>query len=297
MKFNLKDYALWTALVTPFTENMEIDFPAVERMIRQQEEANNGVVLLGSTGEALNLSLAQKKDLLYFVIKMRPEIPLMVGVGGHQIEDCVAWVQFVNQLQVHGFLFVTPHYAKPGQYGQFHWFHSLLDQAKHPVMLYNVPGRSAIKLHHDAWIDLARHPRVWALKEASGSCEEFDQYQKEAPHIAMYSGDDAMMPDFTPLGVKGLVSVASNVWPQETALYVKKCLRQELSQDEIDLWKKCTNSLFCASNPVPVKFLLHHNSIIHTPYLLAPLSHEDMLDQDEFVIDCHQMIQDWMQKQ
>ena len=103
-----------------------------------------------------------------------------------------------------------------------------------------------------------------------------------------------MMPDFSKHGVNGLISVSSNVWPKATSLYVQKCLEGRMIQEEIELWEKASNSLFVASNPVPVKRLLWEKSVINSSVCRAPL-HEKDLEKADLLKESDQMIQNWLQ--
>lgn len=269
-----KTYSLWTALVTPLLENGLVDYGSLTKLVRQQEEAKNGLLILGSTGEALNLSLAHRKKIIEHVISLKPSTPIMVGVGGSLLEEQLEWVKYLETLSIHAYLLVTPHYAKPGAKGQAHWFKTLMDAVSHPVMLYNVPGRTGVPMALAAVESLQTHKNFWAIKEASGSVERMKEYLKAAHGRPVYCGDDALMPEFAQAGSTGLVSVASNAWPKETNLYVKQCLNKTF--DAKELWTKSANALFVASNPVPVKRLLSERGDITSAKMVAPLSHEDM---------------------
>jgi 4-hydroxy-tetrahydrodipicolinate synthase len=140
---------------------------------------------------------------------------------------------------------------------------------------------------------LSNHKNFWAIKEASGSVEKFKEYLKAANGKAVYCGDDALMPDFALAGAAGLVSVASNAWPKETNLYVKKCLNKTF--DDKQLWTEASNSLFVASNPVPVKRLMFENGKLQTPFMVAPLSHEDMADAAP-VLKANDQVRNWFER-
>lgn len=291
---NLNNYPLWTAVVTPFLENGSVDYRSLEVLLHEQEEAGNAIVILGSTGEALNLDSEEKKEILKFTLGLNLSVPIMAGVGGINLRETKEWIQYLETLPLQAYLLVTPLYAKPGKFGQYEWFKALLDAATRPCMLYNVPGRTAVSMNFEAVAMLKDHPRFWAIKEASGSVFDFKRYQEAAPQAAMYSGDDSMTPVFTSLGAKGLVSVASNAWPKETHEYVKQCLAQKLQDTE--LWKECSDALFIASNPVPVKALLHYLKRIKTNLMRAPLDHRDLKDIKPVVV-AHESIQGWFKDQ
>lgn len=287
----LGDYPLWTALITPMLRDGRVDGVSLKALVKEQDSAGNGILLLGSTGESLALGEKERRDILALVLAEKPSVPLMVGVGGINLGQTKAWVEYLNTLEgLHAYLMVTPLYAKPGPRGQEAWFQSLLDVATRPVMLYNIPSRTGIPLSHGALKNLTSHPRLWAIKEASGSTEEFARYQQDAPSACFYSGDDALMPDFSSLGAKGLVSVASNVWPRETHRYVRENLEKRF-QDHA-LWLKASQSLFCASNPIPVKALLAHLGRIETPVLRLPLSDTDLGDTGPLLAQ-HKAVKNW----
>lgn len=295
MKKNLNDYPLWTAVVTPMYPDSTIDFESMEKVLKAQEAAGNAIVVLGSTGEALNLSKRECKRVLEFTMGLNLKVPVMTGLGGYNLEETIEYLQYLETLPLDAYLMVTPLYAKPGEHGQTHWFKSLMDHATKPCMLYNVPGRTAVKMNFDAIKNLSGHKNFWAIKEASGSVADFKKYAEAAPAARMYSGDDGMVFDFAPHRCVGLVSVASNIWPSETNLYVRKTLKNEMSTDEVNLWKKASDSLFIVSNPVPVKNIMWAKGMIANKTMRAPLSDRDLSDNTP-LINAHEAVTEWYNK-
>lgn len=289
---DLQATTLWTAIVTPFLEDGSLDREGFTNILKEQEEANNGILILGSTGEALNLTLTERKTVLAAAMECNLNVPLMVGVGGSNLTETKEWISYVETLPIHALLLVTPLYAKPGDEGQYLWFKELLDTATKPCMLYNVPSRTGTSLSYRAVERLKDHQNFWAMKEASGSVEDFKKYRAAAPNIPIFSGDDAMTPLFCEHGCRGLVSVASNVWPKATAKYVQRCLDQLLSEEEISLWDACSSALFCASNPIPAKRLLAEEKRIATAELKLPLTRKD-LSQAATLIEASLRINNW----
>lgn len=291
---NLNSHSLWTAVVTPMMDTGAVDFESLTRVVNQQVEAQNGLLILGSTAEALNLSLTDRKAIIEHVVNMKPSMPIMVGVGGNLLEEQKEWMTYLNELNVHAYLLVTPHYAKPGPKGQFEWFKALMDHSTRPCMLYNVPGRTGVAMSTEAVSRLNGHRNFWAIKEASGSVEKFKEYLTAAGGKQVFCGDDALMPDFANAGSAGLVSVASNAWPRETHLYVEQCLKKTF--DAKELWTKAANSLFVCSNPVPVKRLMFERGVIRSAKMAAPLSHEDMTTAEP-VLTAHDAVTSWFKGQ
>lgn len=290
---NINEFPLWTAIVTPMNNDSSVDYPTFEKILREQEAAKVAVVILGSTGEALNLNKDECKKVLEFGLALNLSVPVMTGIGGFNQKDILEYVTYLNTLSgLDAYLVVTPLYAKPGEFGQTEWFKSILDLASRPCMLYNVPGRTGVKMNFNAIKNLKDHKNFWAIKEASGSVEDFKKYTEAAPKARVYSGDDGMVFDFLPHGCKGLVSVASNAWPVETRAYVVKTLEGKLTLPEVDLWKKACDTLFIAANPVPVKNLMHTQGKIKTNVLRAPLDHRDLADNTP-VLDADKKIKTW----
>ena len=289
--FDLNSYPLWTALVTPFTDAGEVDYAILAQLVAQQQAANNGILLLGSTGEGLALTLKEQQAIVEHVCQLNPTVPLMVAVGGMNLKQQIAWVEYCNKLPIHGYLLGSPLYAKPGVIGQTHWFENLLDASDHPCMLYNVPGRSAVDIPPAVISNLKDHKNLWALKEASGDIAKFEGFRNAAPQLAIFSGDDALMPYFAQAGAKGLVSVAANAWPTQTHEFVKRSLSGQHPNLFTD-WSQAIQSLFAVANPIPVKVLMHLQGRITSPYLRPPLTHLE-LTQTDCISNANNTILSW----
>ncbi len=277
--FNLNDYSLWTALVTPFDQHGDVDYNTLTKLVSDQEAAHNGILLLGSTGEGLALTLKEQQAIVEHVCQLKPTVPLMVAVGGSNLKQQIEWVNYCNTLPIHSFLLGSPLYAKPGAIGQTHWFESLLNASVHPCMLYNVPGRSAVSIPAATIQNLQNNKNLWALKEASGSIAQFEAYRQAAPNLAIFSGDDALMPYFAQAGAKGLVSVAANAWPEQTHEFVKRSLNGQ-HPNLFAQWSSAINSLFAVANPIPVKVLMHLQGRLSSPQLRPPLTHLELTQTD-----------------
>jgi len=282
----------WTALITPFLDNDQIDFASLEKIATAQAQAGNGLLLLGSTGEALALTSAEQLSIVKFICDLQLDTPLMVGVGGCNLPEQIKWIKQCNQLNIDSYLLGTPFYAKPGAVGQTQWFSALLDAANFPCMLYNVPSRSGVEIPIETVQNLQDHPNCWAMKEASGDLNKFLNFHMHCPNIVLYSGEDAMLPYLVPAGAKGLVSVCANAWPIATNTYVSLCLSGQ-TQGLFPLWNNAVEALFCVANPIPVKALMQQQQNIQTSRLRAPLTHLELTDKAELVA-LDQQINQWL---
>lgn len=287
----ITDTQTWTAVVTPMHENGELHLEDLASLIHRQDEAGNGVLVLGSTGEGLALGLEDKKKVVEIAASLNVDIPIMVGVGGFNLRRQLEWIEYCQDFEIDAFLLVTPLYAKPADEGQTRWFKALLDAADKPCMLYNVPSRTGVSMSRKMLEKLQDHPNLQVVKEASGSITEYQQYRSAAPKLAFYSGDDGMTPFFAMAGCEGLVSVASNVWPKEVHRYVQWCL-QGRGPELLPLWKDCSDVLFEAPNPVPVKVLLKEKGWVSSSALRPPLT-EAEVDDLSVLKNADQLIQNW----
>lgn len=289
----LNEITLWTALVTPMKENGEPDEEDLTSIIQKQNEAGNGVLLLGSTGEGLALGLDDKKQVIETAAALDIDVPLMAGVGGFNLQDQLAWIDYCQPF-VDCLLLVTPLYAKPGLTGQNKWFRKLLDAADLPCVLYNVPSRTGVKMHPGVLAELKEHPNLFGLKEASGSIDEYQEFRKTAPDLTILSGDDGLTPFFAAAGCQGLVSVMANIWPKATHRYVDWCL-QGRGTELLPLWQECADDLFSAPNPVPVKTLMHEKGWIKNDVFRLPLTADEMNDVQP-LLDADRRVRNWMKK-
>ncbi len=284
---------LWTALITPMKESGEIHYNDLEKLIRRQETAGNGILLIGSTGEGLALQDDEKKAIIDFAENLDISVPVMAGVGGFQIGKQKSWIEYCND-KVDAFLLVAPLYSKPGPVGQKRWFRELMDVAEKPCMIYNIPSRTGVEIPPQVMKDLSGHSNFWSIKEASGSIEDYQEFREMVPQASMFSGDDALMPFFAAAGCSGLVSVSSNVWPEETAKYVELCLEGE-TESLFPVWKHAVEAIFSAPNPIPAKVLLHHKGEIESSSLRQPLTPKEMKSLDQLE-EADKEIKNWYKK-
>ncbi|MEI6284929.1 MAG: 4-hydroxy-tetrahydrodipicolinate synthase [Bacillota bacterium] len=266
---------LWTATVTPFTaDGSAVDYPSLENCLRRQEKSGNGIVLMGSTGEGLSFTNKERREIAEFACGLNLQTQLVIGVPSHNFYSALEWLDFCNSLPIQGYLLTTPIYTKPGVMGQTHWYEAMLDKAAHPAILYNIPGRAAVRLHPEAVRNLRGHERFEAIKDSSGVVDSIVEYKTVAPEIAVYCGDDYMMSATAAEGSCGLISVIANAWPEATRRYVKHCLKGGKIPSRI--WWHACKAMFTASNPIPVKALMQDMGIITSDTVRLPLSMEDL---------------------
>ena len=273
---------VYTALVTPFTKSGKIDWKSFDRLLDHQIEGEvSGVVICGTTGETPTLSDVEKKQLLTRAKKRISKSPLhlIAGTGGNSTADTVVFSRWAADSGADALLVVTPYYNKPTQAGLVAHFHAVAEKVRVPIILYNVPGRTGVSLQATTVAKLAEHPRIVAIKEATGGLalgSDILSAIGDTTRINLLSGDDPVWVPSLLTGACGVISVASNLIPREMSAAFQSFLSQDLA--ELSEFQRryypLFRDLFIESNPVPIKALLEKEglctSTVRAP--LAPLS-------------------------
>lgn len=251
-----------TALVTPFTESGEVDFPALRALVDWQiAEGIDFLVACGSTGEAQTLDDSERERVVAAVIEVAAgRVPVMAGATSNDTSRAVDETQRMCRLGADFILSATPYYNKPTQDGLYRHFTAVADAATRPVCLYNVPGRTAVNLEPTVAVRLAAHPNVMGIKEASGNLKQvMDLLRGRPDDFAVLSGDDWLTLPVIAGGGDGLISVTSNEVPAAMTALVNLLLAGN--------WEKARSwhyrllplmdANFLETNPAPVKAALH----------------------------------------
>lgn len=250
-----------TALVTPFAEDGAIDEPALRALVDAQLQAGiHFLVPCGSTGEAATLSFDEHVRVVAIVAdEVRGRVPVVAGAGSNDTVKAIAFSQAVARVGASHLLHVSPMYSKPPQRGIMAHFHAIADASSLPIMLYNVPGRTASNMEAETTRRLAQHPRIVAVKEASGNLAQMDSILRDRPEgFLVFSGDDAITLPLMALGAEGVVSVVSNVFPRAMVQLVNAVSRGDftLARSLHRALLPFFSAAFVESNPMPVKAVL-----------------------------------------
>lgn len=250
---------LATALVTPFVDG-EVDWKAFRNLVRRQVEAGvDFLVPLGSTAETPCLTDAEKVKILEIAREESNGLPIVAGAGSNSL---TATVQNMRLLDGHGadaYLIVVPFYNKPTQEGLYQYFKAVAEETDRQVILYNVPGRTGTNMKTETTLRLAEIPNVTAVKEASGDIAQIIDIKRQAPaDFTVLSGNDDQTLPLMACGADGVISVASNVAPEQM-----KALTRAVAASDLKEAIRLNNSLmplyhacFVESNPIPVKAAL-----------------------------------------
>jgi 4-hydroxy-tetrahydrodipicolinate synthase len=255
------------AIVTPMTADGNLDWPAWDRLLDfHLSEGTEGIVVAGTTGESPALAVDEVEELARRALaRCRGRLKVIVGAGTHSTAETVARTRLLSRSGVDAVMLVTPYYNKPTQEGLFRHFTAAAEASASPVILYNVPSRTAVDMQPSTVARLARHPRIVALKEAVGSAGRARELLAACPpEFAVLSGDDASAVEFMAAGAKGVISVTANVVPARMREACDALLRGDAARAraiDADL-QPLHRDLFVEASPIPVKWAVARMGLI-----------------------------------
>jgi 4-hydroxy-tetrahydrodipicolinate synthase len=263
MKTGMK--GIYTALATPFNSRGEIDWGALDRLLEQQIRTGiRGFVACGTTGESPTLSRQEKEEIFRRVLEFSKKhgADAVAGTGTNDTRESVELTKVAESIGYRRFLVVTPYYNKPSQVGLRKHFEAVAEACTGEVILYNVPGRTGISIAPETVVELAAHPRIRAIKEASGNLATLGEIRaglaQAGRSMALLSGDDATYLPFLLGGGQGTISVASHICPRamlgiEAAVAKGDAKEAQRIQDR---FLPIFRDLFLEANPCPLKWFL-----------------------------------------
>jgi 4-hydroxy-tetrahydrodipicolinate synthase len=271
-----------TAMVTPFDENGEMDFNATRNLVNYLlANGSDGLVIAGTTGESPTLTAEEKVALFKFVVTVVDgRVPVIAGTGSNNTRASISLTKQAEEAGVDGIMLVTPYYNKPSQEGLFQHFKAIAATTSLPVMLYNIPGRSAVNMSVETIVRLSSIDNIVAVKEASGDLDAMAEIINQTPSdFTLFSGDDGLTLPVLAIGGAGIISVASHIIGNELQEMVSSFNNgnvQEAASAHRNLLP-IMRGLFAAPSPTPVKAALNLNGIrvggVRLP--LLPLTDEE----------------------
>ena len=251
-----------TAMITPFKSDMTVDYDQVKKLAHHLvQSGTDGLVVAGTTGESPTLSKEEKIELFRVVVEeVGGDAVVIAGTGSNNTADSIVLTQAAEKLGADGIMLVCPYYNKPSQEGLYQHFKAIAESTNLPVMLYNVPGRTAANLLPQTVVRLSAIENIVAIKEASGSLDQVSELRRNLPdHFVIYSGDDSLTLPILALGGKGIVSVASHIIGPQLQEMINA-----FNSGNVTIAAKIHGSLFpvfktlfITSNPVPLKAALN----------------------------------------
>ncbi|WAG77389.1 4-hydroxy-tetrahydrodipicolinate synthase [Metapseudomonas furukawaii] len=262
---------IWVALVTPF-DNGAVDFPALRHLARHLlDEGAAGLVVCGTTGEAAALSKAEQLAVLDALLEDIPGERLVMGLAGNNLAELLAFQAEVQRRPVAGLLVPAPYYIRPSQAGLLAWFETIADAASVPVILYDIPYRTGVRLELETLRRLARHPRIRAIKDCGGNAEVTQALIADG-QLDVLTGEDNQILSTLCLGGSGAISAASHIRTRDFAALVERVTAGDLEAARA-IFRSLQPLLrlaFAEPNPAPVKTLLAMRGLIRDE-LRAPM--------------------------
>jgi 4-hydroxy-tetrahydrodipicolinate synthase len=264
------------ALITPFNEDLSIDFDALSRLV--EYNISNGIdylVISGTTGESVTITAEEKKSIIKHIIEVnKGRVPLVLGIGGNNTIAVIEEINTTDLSQIDAILSVSPYYSKPTQEGIYQHFKAIADISPKPIILYNVPGRTASNMLPETTLKLANDLKnVIAVKEAGNNVSQYLQLLKDKPEgFHIISGDDDLALTIALAGGSGVISVIGQALPKEFSQMIRNGIAGKAKEAYTThfLLMNITSLIFSENNPAGIKSVLSALNISDA-YVRLPL--------------------------
>ena len=273
------------ALITPFKKDQSVDAEALTRIV--SHVIDNGadfLVVLGTTSEAPTLSAEEKKLVISTILKANGgRLPVMLGMGGNNTQAVIEAIKAQDFTGIQGILSVVPYYNKPNQRGMKAHFEAIADASPVPVVVYNVPGRVGVNLQAATCVELAQHPNIIAVKEASGNLQQIMEILRDKPaDFDVLSGDDGITQPLMALGAQGVISVAANAYtkPFSRMMHAMKEGRTEEALGLHYAMMRMNQLIFADGNPAGIKCLMSHIGLCENVLRLPLVKANEKVEAD-----------------
>ena len=262
------------ALVTPF-KNGKVDFKALERLVDWHiQEGSDGLVPVGTTGESPTVSVEEHEKIIEAVVRRAGgRTAVIAGAGANATSEAIELTRFAKKVGADATLQVCPYYNKPTQEGLYRHFAAIAEAVDLPMVLYNIPGRTAVTLAPETMVRLAQIRQIVAIKEATGSMDQTSEILARAK-ITVLSGDDSLTLPLMAIGARGVISVVANLVPKDV-----KRLTDAMLAGNVDaarevhrkLYPLC-RALFVETNPIPIKTAMKWAGLLESDEKRLPLT-------------------------
>jgi 4-hydroxy-tetrahydrodipicolinate synthase len=252
---------VYTALITPFNTDGSIDQAALRDLVEFQiSEGITGLVPVGTTGESPTVTHAENIEVIRIVVEQaRGRVPVIAGTGSNSTAEAIDMTKKAKAIGANASLQVAPYYNKPSQEGFFRHFSTIADTVDFPIIVYNIPGRTAKNIENETMLRLAGNKNIVAVKEASGDLAQvMDLIRRKPESFAVLSGDDNLGLPLIALGGTGIISVASNAIPRDMVRLVTLILDGQLPEARELHYRLLPffKAIFLETNPIPIKFAM-----------------------------------------
>jgi 4-hydroxy-tetrahydrodipicolinate synthase len=275
----------YTALITPFRADGSLDLEALGHFVEWQiQEGIDGLVPCGSTGESATLTPEEHVEVIRHVVDVAGErVPVLAGTGSNSTREAIEFTREARTVGADGALLISPYYNKPTQDGIFHHYRTIAEETGLPLVIYNIPGRTASRIEPDTIARLSRVAGVVGMKEAGGDLEKTaEAIQKSERDFAVVSGDDSLTLPMLAIGGRGVITTTGNVAPRQMAEITRAFERGDVERARVLHYQllPLMQALFSESNPIPVKTAAHLLGRIPDPALRLPLTPMQKANRD-----------------
>ena len=278
------------AIVTPFTNDNKINYDELKKLIDFQIRNNtDAIVVCGTTGESATLSNSERRELIKFTVEyVNHRVPVIAGTGSNNTQYAIELTKYAESVNVDGALVVTPYYNKTTQKGLICHYTSIANSVSIPIIMYNVPSRTGLNIEPNTAFELSNVTNIVAIKEASGNISQVLKIKELCQdNLQIYSGNDDQIVPILACGGIGVISVLANVKPNITH-YICANFFDGKIKEALDLQIQnlpLINSLFCETNPIPIKYVLNrmNYNVGQTRLPLVGLSNEHIEEINKLI--------------
>ena len=280
------------ALITPFKKDHSIDIESLIKIVnRVIDNGADFLVVLGTTSEAPTLTSEEKNLVIKTILKANNgRLPILLGMGGNNTQAVIEAIKAQNFDGIQGILSVVPYYNKPNQRGMKAHFEAIADASPVPVVVYNVPGRVGANLQAATCVELAQHPNIIAVKEASGNLQQIMEILRDKPSdFDVLSGDDGITQPLMALGAQGVISVAANAYTKPFNRMMK-AMKEGQAEEALRLhyaMLRMNQLIFADGNPAGIKCLMNIMGLCENVLRLPLVSVNEKVETD--------IIEEWKQ--
>ena len=280
------------ALVTPFKQDRTIDIEALVRIVNHViDNGADFLVVLGTTSEAPTLTAEEKNLVINTILKTNAQrLPVLLGMGGNNTQAVIEAIKAQDFTGIQGILSVVPYYNKPNQRGMKAHFEAIADASPVPVVVYNVPGRVGVNLQAATCVELAKHPNIIAVKEASGNLQQIMEILRDKPtDFDVLSGDDGITQPLMALGATGVISVAANAYTKPFSRMMN-AMKEGHTDEALRLhyaMLRMNQLIFADGNPAGIKCLMNQMGLCQNVLRLPLVTVSDKVEGE--------IIEEWKQ--
>ena len=280
------------ALITPFKTDFSIDVEALTRIVNHViDNGADFLVVLGTTSEAPTLTSEEKNLVISTILKANNgRLPVLLGMGGNNTQAVIEAIKVQDFTGIQGILSVVPYYNKPNQRGMKAHFEAIADASPVPVVVYNVPGRVGVNLQAATCVELAKHPNIIAVKEASGNLQQIMEILRDKPaDFDVLSGDDGITQPLMALGAQGVISVAANAYTKPFCSMMH-AMKEGHTDEALRLhyaMLRMNQLIFADGNPAGIKCLMSQMGLCQNVLRLPLVTVNEKVEAD--------IIEEWKQ--